>query len=79
VTRAAGKVPAITVTLGMRLRLHRLARGETLRAVEAATGISNALLSQVETDYVRNPGVFTVAKLAAHYGVTIDSLISGRG
>lgn len=69
--------PSATITIGMRLRLYRQSRGETLRAVEAATGVGNALLSQIETDFVRNPGVFTVAKLAAHYGVTIDEILQG--
>lgn len=68
---------SVRVTIGDRLRLHRLAACATLRQVEEATGLSNAVINQIETGKVRNPGVWTVAKLAAYYGTTIDRLMEG--
>lgn len=62
--------------LSLRLSNLRKARGKTLRQVESATGVSNPLISQIESGHVKNPGVFTVAKLAKFYGVTLDRLLS---
>jgi len=43
------------MTLGDELRSIRAGRGLTLRAVEQATGISNAYLSQLETGKIDRP------------------------
>lgn len=50
------------------LRPIRAAKGVTLRQVEAATGLSNAYLSQLETGKVKSPSVAVASKLAAYYG-----------
>jgi ribosome-binding protein aMBF1 (putative translation factor) len=49
---------------GRRLRETRELRGLSLRALEAKCGLSNALISQMETGVTGNPGINTVAKLA---------------
>jgi transcriptional regulator with XRE-family HTH domain len=59
-----------------RLRNLRKLSGKSLRELEAATGISNPLLSQIENGKVKEPGIFKVAKLAEFYGFTIEQLIS---
>lgn len=50
--------------IGTRLRARRLELRMTLRELEESSGVSNPLISQIETGHVENPGVNTVAKLA---------------
>lgn len=59
------------------LKEHRLARGKTLKEVEAETGINNANLSRWECGKVI-PSIYFCEQLADYYGITIDELI-GRG
>lgn len=67
------KVARGNAELAQKVRKLRLDRGLTLREVEAATGISNPYLSQLEHAYLV-PGVHMVARLAAFYGVSLDYL-----
>lgn len=60
--------------LSARLKALRKTHGASLRAVEMATGVSNAVISQIETGHVRNPGFFTVQKIVAFYGADISQL-----
>ena len=46
------------------LSVARQMRGVTLRDVEVKTGISNATISQLENGKIKNPGWFTVIKIA---------------
>lgn len=46
----------------IKFKRHRL--GFTLRDLEAATGVSNPLISQIETGKVKNPSFNVVRKLA---------------
>ena len=59
-------------------RLRKL-RGETLRAVEARTGVSNAYLSQLEKGWVKKPRPHVLHKLADYYGVPYESLMTAAG
>ena len=59
-------------------RLRKL-RGETLRAVEAKTGVSNAYLSQIENGLVRRPRPHVLHKLAGFYGVPYEDLMTAAG
>lgn len=43
----------VDVDLGMRLRLHRVARRKTIREVSRATGIAPAVLSDIELSWQR--------------------------
>src|ERR1043166_9811260 len=53
--------------LGNYLRAGREGKGLTLRAVEEATGISNAYLSQVEGGKIKNPSPVDLRKLCELY------------
>jgi transcriptional regulator with XRE-family HTH domain len=55
--------------LGDYLKAGREAKGHTLRAVEDATGISNAYLSQVEGRKIKSPSPVDLRKLCELYGL----------
>lgn len=63
------------VDFGGRLRDLRHARGETLEAVSAATGLSVAMLSRVERGE-RLPSPESVEALAAHFELPAEELMS---
>lgn len=65
--------------LGPELRRIRRARGVTLRAVEEATGISNAYLSQLETGKITKPSPNFLYRLAEFYKVPYKSLMEDAG
>jgi transcriptional regulator with XRE-family HTH domain len=65
--------------LGEQLRAMRDAHGLSLRAVETATGISNAYLSQIETGKVERPAPNILYKLAELYGTSYDGLMELAG
>lgn len=65
--------------LGAELRRIRKARGVTLRAVEEATGISNAYLSQLETGKITRPSPKFLYKLAEFYKVPYEELMKYAG
>ena len=52
----------------------RECKGWSLRELEAQTGISNALLSQMETGHVREPSFRNIVKIARALGVSLDRL-----
>lgn len=56
------------------LSLAREVKGITLRELETRTGISNALLSQIETGKVREPSWRNVVKIAKALGLKLDRL-----
>lgn len=60
----------------MRLRdliaVARECKGWTLRDLERESGVSNALISQIETGKVKDPGFTTVVRLVDALGVTLD-------
>ena len=60
--------------LGELLKMAREIKGVTLRDLERETGISNALLSQIETGHVRSPGFHNVVKIARALNVKLDTL-----
>jgi HTH-type transcriptional regulator, competence development regulator len=66
-------------TLGQTLKLGREGNNWTLRDVEDATGVSNAYLSQLENDKIKKPSANVLYKLAAIYGITLDSLLEAAG
>ena len=61
------------------LKLLRLTKAESLRDVEEATGISNAYLSQLERDAASNPTASVLFKLAKHYDVSYEELLTMAG
>lgn len=60
--------------LGQILLMAREISGKTLRDLERETGISNALLSQIETGHVKSPGFHNVVKIARALNVKLDTL-----
>jgi transcriptional regulator with XRE-family HTH domain len=59
------------------LRTARERKGLTLRAVEQATGVSNAYLSQLESGKIKQPSPIILHKLSQLYGVSyVDAMRS---
>ena len=67
------------MSLGSYLRSLREAQRLTLRAVEKEAGISNAYLSQLETDKIRKPSPTCLYKLSQWYKVSYEDLMRRAG
>jgi transcriptional regulator with XRE-family HTH domain len=67
------------VSLGKVLRDVRAVRGTSLRAVEDATGISNAYLSQLERGDAVRPAPDKLQALARFYGIPYEKLLREAG
>lgn len=57
--------------IGLELKRCRKHRNYTLRDVESITGISNELLSQIETGHVKSPGFMKIIRLIQFYKVEL--------
>lgn len=57
--------------LGELIAIGRECKGWTLRDLERETGISNALLSQIETGHIKNPSFVTVVRIVEALGIDI--------
>lgn len=62
----------VALKLGETFAIARKSKGLTLRDVEWQCGVSNALISQIETGKIKDPGFFTVTKLALALGLSLD-------
>jgi transcriptional regulator with XRE-family HTH domain len=62
------------MTLGGMLALSREIKGMSLRHLASVTGISDGLLSQIETGHVKNPSFSNVVKVSRALGVKLDRL-----
>ena len=60
------------MVLGELIGVARECKGWTLRELEKKSGVSNALISQIETGKVRDPGFTTVVRLVDALGITLD-------
>lgn len=60
--------------LGELIAVARECRGLTLRGLEKKTGISNALLSQIETGKIKEPSWRNVVKIAKALGLKLDRI-----
>jgi transcriptional regulator with XRE-family HTH domain len=69
----------VTVSLQKVLRDIRALRGHSLRAVEEATGISNAYLSQLERGDAQKPSPDKLQALAKFYDVPYTDLMRAAG
>ena len=65
--------------LAAALGTDRKCKGFTLRQVEAATGVSNAYVSQLETGKIKTPSPSTLHKLSVLYGASYESYMSLAG
>lgn len=72
-------MPEQKLNLGSFLRGRREQRSLTLRAVEKATGVSNAYLSQVESGKIRQPSPLVLHKLAQLYEMPYTLLLEQAG
>ncbi len=68
-----------SLTLGQFLKTVREDKDLTLRAVEDATGISNAYLCQLEGDKIKQPSPVILHKLSDRYKVSYAALLSLAG
>lgn len=62
--------------LGELLAVAREVKGMTLRDLEKTSGVSNAMISQIETGKVKNPSFATVVELADCLGLPLDRVAS---
>ena len=67
------------MSLGKELQRIRALRGKSLRAVEEATGISNAYLSQLERGDAQRPAPDKLQALATFYEVPYTDLLRSAG
>lgn len=58
--------------LGEIIGIAREVKGWTVRELERQSGVSNPLISQIETGKVSNPGFHTVISLCDALGITLD-------
>lgn len=77
---SSGKSPP-NVSLGQYLASIRIDRGYTLRGVEEATNkdVSNAYLSQIENDKIRQPSPNILHALAELYAIDYEGLMEMAG
>jgi HTH-type transcriptional regulator, competence development regulator len=66
-------------TLGEFLKAAREDKGLTLRAMERETGISNAYLSQLESDKIQQPSPLKLHKLCEMYEVSYSAALELAG
>jgi transcriptional regulator with XRE-family HTH domain len=62
------------MSLGELLGMAREMKGLTLRGLEAKTGISNAVINQMETGHIKNPSFANVVKVCRALGVKLDRM-----
>ncbi len=70
---ASGEGAAIRVAVADNMRRIRLARGLSLRELATQTGLSKALLSQIERE-IANPTVSTLTRIAAALDISFSEL-----
>jgi transcriptional regulator with XRE-family HTH domain len=58
--------------LGELIAIARECKGWTLRDLERECGVSNPLLSQIETGKVKDPGFSTVVRIADALGLSAE-------
>ena len=73
-TGLAGTLNMISMKLHEAIAYARECKGLTLRALEKKTGISNALLSQIETGHVQEPSFRNIVKISKALGVSLKRL-----
>lgn len=66
-------------SLGQELQTARKLKMLSLREVEAATGISNPYLSQLENDKIQKPSPQFLGKLAAIYDLDFQIIMEAAG
>ncbi|TAL67972.1 MAG: XRE family transcriptional regulator [Bacteroidetes bacterium] len=67
------------INYGEYLKALRQSKGLTLREVEKETNVSNAYLSQLESNKIKQPSPTTLYKLAGLYGIKYEKLMEKVG
>lgn len=57
---------------GELIGIARECKGWTIRELESKTGVSNALISQIETGKVKDPGFSTAIRLVEALGISLE-------
>jgi len=60
------------MTLGELIGIARECKGWSLRELEGRSGVSNALISQIESGKIKDPGFSTVVRLVDCLGVSLN-------
>lgn len=60
------------MTLGELIAVARECKGWSLRDLEKQCGVSNALLSQIETGQIKDPGFSKVVEIMDALGLSLD-------
>lgn len=60
------------MNLGELIGIARECKGWTLRQLEQRSGVSNPLISQIETGKVQDPGFETVVRIIDALGIPMD-------
>lgn len=61
---------------GKELKRLRLEKGETQLEAATASGVVPNVVYSIENGKTKDPRVSTVKKLADHFGVTVDEILS---
>lgn len=64
--------------LGDQLRQARQAAGLTMTALAAHSGVRVATISEIETGVNKNPGIYTVMRMADVLNVSVDDLLERK-
>src|SRR5205809_4952949 len=75
---AAPPAEAVNRELGSRVRQLRTARGWSLEALAAASGVSRSMLSQIEREQA-NPTLAVTLRIARAFGLTLGELLELPG
>ena len=65
------------MTLGEYIATARECKGWSQRHLEKVSGVSNPLISQIETGKVKDPGFATVVMLVDALGISLERAASG--
>ena len=63
-----------SMRVGELLKVAREVSGKTVRDLERDTGISNALLSQIETGHIKSTSFVNVVKIARALNLKLDTI-----
>ena len=63
-----------SMRVGELLKMAREISGKTIRDLERETGISNALISQIETGHIKSSSFVNVVKIARALNLKLDTL-----
>ena len=63
------------MALGARLKTLRMRKGESLKALADAVGVSKAHIWDLETGHSSNPSMDLLTRLAEHFDTSVSALV----